>query len=127
MRKNHTRWMLTLVLLLITIPLVGWGQDQRTVTTKVADLLAQMPVQNMEKCNRLMSEMATWGEPGWTLVTSQIIPPGTGNDVAARFAVESLSRYLSHSGPEAARTLWGKTVPDGTGKSGGCLGKNLFP
>ena len=108
MKKNHRSGMLALILFLATVQTAAWGQDQRTVTTKVADLLAQMPSQNVERCDRLMSEMSVWGEAGWTLVTSQIIPPGSGNDVAERFAVESLSRYLSRSGHESARPLWEK-------------------
>ncbi len=126
MKKNHKSWMLALILFLATIQTAAWGQDQRTVTTKVADLLAQMPSQNMERCDRLMSEMSAWGEAGWTLVTSQIIPPGTGNDVAARFAVESLSRYLSRSGHEAARPLWEKQCLSALEKTENVWVKSFF-
>lgn len=126
MKKNHQIWMLALILFLATGQTATWGQDQRTVTTKVADLLAQMPAQNLEKCDRLMSEMSAWGEAGWTMVTSQIIPPGFGNDVAARFAVESLSRYLSRSGHEAERALWEKQCLSALEKSEDVWVKSFF-
>ncbi len=95
---------------LVTMSLVYGinAQDNRTVETRVADLLAQLPSDNTAYTEKLMTVMATLGEPGIRLICAQIVPPGTGDDTHARFAVESFSRFLSQKDREAERASWEK-------------------
>jgi HEAT repeat protein len=91
--------------------LISWGsnsQDKRTIETKVADLLAQLPANDLSYTDKLMGDMVALGETGVKLICNQVIPAGKGDDTRARFAVESLSRFLSRKGKEAERAPWEK-------------------
>ncbi|MFA5328453.1 MAG: DUF1080 domain-containing protein [Prolixibacteraceae bacterium] len=70
-----------------------FAQDNRTLETKVADILAQFPAQSNEHTNKLMVQILETGAPGIAKFCDLIVPPGTGNDVQARFALESLARF----------------------------------
>ncbi len=69
------------------------AQDNRTLETKVADILAQFPAQSNEHTDKLMVQILETGTPGIAKFCDLIVPPGTGNDVQARFALESLARF----------------------------------
>lgn len=86
----------------------AFSQDKRTMETRVADLLAQLPANDLKYTDKLMGDILALGEEGLNLVCSQIIPAGTGDDTRARFAVESLSRFLSQKGRETEKSLWEK-------------------
>ena len=89
----HIRLFTLLVLYMISQ--VSFAQDNRTLETKIADLLVQMPVSDMEQRDRLAEETFNLGEEGLTKICSLVVPPGKGDDTQARFAIESLSKYLS--------------------------------
>jgi len=91
-------------LLLITNPLTA--QDKRTLDTKVADLLVQVPAIDKQKLNEQMQAMLSMEEAGLQIIMDLVIPPGTGDDTKARVAIESLSRYLSQPGMEKEQTGW---------------------
>lgn len=94
----------TLLLMAITAS----SQDLRTMETKVADLLAQMPARDNSITGRLMNEMLSLGDAGLKMICSQVLPAGSSDDVRPRFAVESLSRHLSAYGNDAERARWEK-------------------
>ncbi|MCT4590081.1 MAG: DUF1080 domain-containing protein [Carboxylicivirga sp.] len=83
---------LLLMLLIITS---AHSQINRTLDTKVADLLVQMPAKNMAYRDKLMKDMLQLGPEVRELVCQQIVEPGTGDDTKARFAVESYSKFVS--------------------------------
>ena len=83
-----------------------YAQDQRTTGTKVADLLARMPVNNIVDLKKQMQEMSTMGAEGRRLIIDMIVTPGSGDDTRARFAIESYSRYLSEYGHEKEKYAW---------------------
>jgi HEAT repeat protein len=84
------------------------AQDNRTLETKVADLLARMPSNDSKYTDRLMVDMLSLGEDGITLICELVVPAGTGDDTRPRFAIESLSRFLSGKNYESNRPLWEK-------------------
>ena len=92
---KHIRFTLVLLfaLLLSSKPLTA--QDNRTLETKVADLLVQVPAQDQQKLNAQMQSMLSMEEAGLQMILDLVIPPGTGDDTKARMAIESLSRYVS--------------------------------
>jgi len=94
------------VLLLLMVSVITFSQDKRTLETKVADLLAQLPATSLAYTDKLMEDMAGLGEAGLRQICDQIIPAGTGDDTKARFAIDTFSRFLSGKGKEAGRTLW---------------------
>ncbi|MEI7420535.1 MAG: family 16 glycoside hydrolase [Prolixibacteraceae bacterium] len=94
-----------MVSLILAFSFNGNAQINRTVNTKVADALAQVPTKDYARLNALMSEMADLKEEGLALITAKIIPPGTGDDVAARFVVASLAKYVSQFGKEKDKRM----------------------
>lgn len=66
----------------------------RTTETKVADLLARFPANDLPFTNKLMGDMLLLGEPGIRQICDQVIPTGTGDDTRPRFAVESFSGFF---------------------------------
>ena len=85
------------LLLMLLIIISAQSQINRTVDTKVADLLVQMPVNNMAYRDKLMKDMLLLGPEVRELICKQIVEPGTGDDTKARFAVESYSKFISVS------------------------------
>ncbi|MCX6329866.1 MAG: HEAT repeat domain-containing protein, partial [Bacteroidia bacterium] len=96
------------VLSLLLISSSSFTQDKRTLETKIADLLAQLPANDLQYTNKLMDDMYALGEEGLKKICDQIIPAGTGDDTRPRFAVETLSRYLSQKGKENEKAVWEK-------------------
>ena len=96
------------VLSLLLISSSSFAQDKRTLETKIADLLAQLPANDLQYTNKLMVDMYALGEEGLKKICDQIIPAGTGDDTRPRFAVETLSRYLSQKGKENEKAVWEK-------------------
>jgi hypothetical protein len=96
------------VLVLYMLSQTAIAQDVRTLETKIADLLVQMPVNDPEHRDRLAEETYDLGEEGWTKICNRVVPPGTGNDTQARFAIESLSKYLSGKVPSGKSEKWEK-------------------
>ena len=92
----------------LLLSVASFAQDKRTVETKVADLLAQFPANDLQYTDKLMVDMISLGESGIRLICDQIIPAGTSDDTRVRFAVQSLSRYLSQKGKETEKSMWEK-------------------
>ncbi|HUH47010.1 MAG TPA: hypothetical protein VLZ54_07665 [Arenibacter sp.] len=85
------------VLLLFIGTLTISAQDNRTLDTKVADILAQLPTGDLEHSDRLMQEIIGLGESGILKFTDMLVPLGTGNDTKARYAVQSVAVYSGGS------------------------------
>ena len=94
--------------LLLLLSGVAISQDIRLLETKIADLLAQFPAKDTQYTDKLMADMMALGDDGLRNICERIIPAGTGDDTQARFAVESLSRYLSQPGKESVKPQWEK-------------------
>tara|TARA_R110002020_G_scaffold137434_2_gene306614 strand:+ start:148007 stop:151411 length:3405 start_codon:yes stop_codon:yes gene_type:complete len=75
------------------------AQDNRTLDTKVADILAQLPTSDLQHSDRLMEEILGLGPEGIAKFTEMLVPLGTGDDTKARYALQSLAVY---SGGEQA-------------------------
>lgn len=99
-------------LLLLTFSLTANSQDQRTVQTKIADLLARMPANDLALNDRLMNDISSMGEQGMRMICDIVVPAGTGDDTGARFAIESYSRFVGTGSREKERGDWEKLCID---------------
>ncbi len=86
------------------------AQDKRTLTTKVADILAQFPADDIKYSDQLVQEIIDLDEAGITGFCNMIVPPGTGDDTQARFAIESLAVYSGAPNREQTRKLVTETL-----------------
>jgi len=103
MIKLTSKILIVFLALFLTAP--TFAQDNRRLETKVADVLAQFPAQNGEYSANLMLQIIETGAPGIAKFCDMIIPPGTGNDTQARFALESLAQFAGAQNREADRKL----------------------
>lgn len=100
------RRIIIIALSFLLVSLAAYSQDKRTLETKVADLLARFPANDPQMTDRMMTEMLALGEPGLKQICDNVIPAGTGNDTPQRFAVETMSRFLSQKEKEPERFKW---------------------
>ncbi|MCG6189075.1 family 16 glycoside hydrolase [Maribellus maritimus] len=103
MKKNIFK--LFTILLLTVAFLTSFAQDHRTLDTKVADILAQMPTKDLVHRDRVIAEMFELGPEGFQKFSELLVPLGTGDDTAVRFAINSLARYSSAFGKEEEKTF----------------------
>lgn len=101
MKKNTIQNIAILLLMMLTTGI--FAQDRRTLETKVADILAQMPAKNLAHRDLVINQTLELGEEGFQKIASMLVPPGTGDDTAVRFCINSLSRYVSEFGHEKDR------------------------
>lgn len=101
MKKNTIQNIAILLLLMLTTGI--FAQDRRTLETKVADILAQMPAKNLAHRDLVMSQTLELGAEGFQKIAGMLVPPGTGDDTAVRFCLNSLSRFVSEFGNEKKR------------------------
>jgi HEAT repeat protein len=80
------------------------AQDVRLLSTKVADILARFPGDSSTKRDELAAEILALGEPGVAEFAKKLVPAGTGNDTAVRFALNAVAVYASQAG-EPKRAL----------------------
>ena len=116
----------SVILIATAILQISVGQDIRTVQTRVADLLAQMPAKDNQSLAVSMDNLFALGQEGLGLVCSQVVPAGTGNDTQARFAIESLSRHLSAKVNGTDRVVWEKICLEWIDKSTDVEVKTFF-
>lgn len=109
--------MLMVVLVAVVVLLPASAQDVRTVETRVADLLAQMPAGDNQSAAQFMDEMYSLGSDGLDMILRQVVPAGTGDDTRVRIAIEGLSRHLSSTGNDQRRSAWEKKILEWTGRS----------
>jgi HEAT repeat protein len=104
--STHRRVVAVLGILLLgtAAALPAAAQDVRLLSTTVADILAQFPGDSSAKRNRLADDILALGEPGIAEFAKKLVPAGTGNDTAVRFALNAVSVYASQAG-EPKRAL----------------------
>ena len=103
MNKILNSFLVVFALLMATM--TANAQDNRTLTTKIADLLAQMPSNNLQQREKLAEELITLGTAGFQQLADQITPSGKGDNTAAVFAINGLTRYASQPGKETQRAF----------------------
>ncbi len=69
--------------------------DQRTTETKIADLLMKLPSQSSADQDRVMAELVSLGGKAFAAIAEKLIPPGKGDDVAFRYAISGLIKYVA--------------------------------
>lgn len=126
LKKQTVMKRLLIFTLLLSSCLATGAQDLRTLESKVADLLAAMPVHNTVELDKRMQEMKAMGPAGRKMITAMIIPPGGGDDTKARFAVESYSRYLSSYGHNIEKAQWEEECIDAIHASGYRMVRSFF-
>ncbi|MGY4385682.1 HEAT repeat protein [Pedobacter sp. UYP24] len=88
-------FVLMAVLLLIQVAVAQDKKDERIVTTKIADLLAQLPASDAAQLSRNMKEVAELGEGGYATLINGLMASGKGNNAAIQYAVGGFTAAAS--------------------------------
>ena len=96
-------WLLVALAALAAPAAVAAAQTAPPAAQQAADLLAQFPADSGAERDRLAAGLVALGEPGLAELTRQLVPMGTGNDIAVRWALNAVAVYASRT--ETNRTL----------------------
>ncbi|MDR1937851.1 MAG: DUF1080 domain-containing protein [Tannerellaceae bacterium] len=94
--------LIPVLFLLLNVPAVQ-SQENRTVQTIVADVLAQMPANNQADYNKQMADLSSTGEEGIFALVKMIRDPGQGDNAQVDYALSGLSHYVMGKGDESLR------------------------
>ncbi len=80
-----------------------YAQDSRNrvASTIIADGLAQLPAQNLEALEQVMSEIAGTGAEGVESLAAMLYPSGQGKNAKFEYAIDGLTSYVTVKGREA--------------------------
>ena len=76
------------------------NKDQRTIPTRIADLLAQMPANDTKQFKNNNTEIAQLGEDGYVTLITNLVASGKGNNAALEYAIGGFTAYVSQSNKE---------------------------
>lgn len=111
------KFFLIVSLLLMTLSSVfAQDRDQRTLQTKIADLLAEMPAVNSARFNAAMEDLANMGEPGITGLATMLKSPGKGDNSKIEYALSGFAYYVTKPGREAMRQMSEKAFANALAK-----------
>jgi HEAT repeat protein len=99
------------------LSLAANSQDVRLLSTKVADILAQIPARDLVQRDKAVREMIGLGETGIAEFTKLVVPAGTGDDTNARFALNALAMVLGQGDAEKDREMVSKAFIDALDKA----------
>jgi HEAT repeat protein len=98
---------LYMLILLCTISTVSIAQhaDQRTVTTRIADVLMKFPSQDEKQFNANMEEIGSLGQAGYQQLIAMLLPTGKGDNSKLQYAISGFSYYATKPGKAALKSM----------------------
>ena len=94
---------LILLLSFLALSFSATAQDSRNrvASTIIADGLAQLPAQNLETLEQVMSEIAGTGAEGVQSLAAMLGPSAEGKNATFQYAIDGLTSYVTQKGREA--------------------------
>jgi HEAT repeat protein len=90
----------------------------RTVSTIIADISAQLPAGDQSAYNKLMDELCLTGTEGVKSLAAMMKPPGEGDNSAIEYALSGLANYASGNEALKSKTeqAFVKAIDDADGR-----------
>lgn len=100
---KHLKYIVLLLAVVLGISFTATAQDSRNrvASTIIADGLAQLPAQNLEALEQVMSEIAGTGAEGVKMLAGMLYPSDQGKNAPFQYAIDGLTSYVSQKGREA--------------------------
>lgn len=95
-----------LAFFILQSPVYAQQVDQRTTTTKIADLLALQPSLNEQRLNEAMRQMDGFQASDFTALLKTLTPPGQGDNAKLEYATNSYAFYVQQAGKESQRAKY---------------------
>ncbi|QNL49135.1 DUF1080 domain-containing protein [Olivibacter sp. SDN3] len=105
-----------LAFILLQSQLIAQQDDQRTVNTKIADLLAVQPAADADKLAAAMQQLETFTAEDISALLLQLEPQG-GENAKIEYATNSYSYHVMRSDKEAQRVKFVKGAVDALAKA----------
>ena len=85
---------------MLLLPICVSAQDgrQRDYRTIVADGLAQLPISETEKRNKVMAELMNTGEKGMEMMAGMLVPAEKGKNAIVEYAISGVVGYVTAAG-----------------------------
>jgi len=99
------RLYISILSLICAVSLLAQSPANRTATTIVADVLAQMPAKNQTEFDKLMTDLSSTGAEGVSMLVNRLNAPGQGSNAAVDYALSGLTSFVSAKGQESARSI----------------------
>jgi HEAT repeat protein len=103
---NRLLYLILFAIFILQSPVYAQQGDQRTTTTKIADLLAQQPALNEERLNEAMRQMDAFQASDFTALLNTLTPPGQGSNSKVEYATNSYAFYVQQAGKESQRAKY---------------------
>ena len=103
-RFINITWIL-LYAMLSFAPLAKSAEDTRLLETKVVDLLAKLPADNLTALDKINAEFIQLGSKGILQICDLLVPPGTSDDANVRYALSGLAKYAGRQNAEKERKM----------------------
>ncbi|WP_017260154.1 DUF1080 domain-containing protein [Pedobacter arcticus] len=97
---------LILAIFILQLPVYAQQVDQRTSTTKIADLLVQLPALNKQKLDGAMEQMEAFESPDFVAMLKLLAPPGKKDNSGVEYATNSYAFYVMQTGKESQRAKY---------------------
>ena len=81
------------------------AQDQRTLSTRVADLLLKLPAEDAGQVKNYMQEIGDMGENGLITMIEMLAAPGEADNSRLEYAIGGFTFYASQPGREDWRNM----------------------
>jgi HEAT repeat protein len=88
-----------------TVALAQRKNDQRTLTTKIADVLAELPAKDGQQLEAHMKEIAAMGKEGLLEMAGMLSAPGQGDNSGLEYALGGFSFYAMQEEKEGLRKM----------------------
>ena len=98
---THIKYIIVLLALLMPFQVSAQDSRNREVSTIIADGLAQLPAQNLEALEQVMSEIAGTGAEGIQQLAAMLGPSAEGKNAPFEYAIDGLTSYVTVKGREA--------------------------
>ncbi len=103
---NHlNRYLCALFLCVLNFGLIAQTPQNRTVSTRVADALAQLPAETPQQYQQIMSDLVSTGEDGLLHLVANMHAPGKGNNEIADYAISGWTNFVANDANKKAIAL----------------------
>ncbi len=104
MKKINYYIALLLISLFVFGGLTAQTPKNRTTSTIVADVLAQLPAEKQNQYNQLMAELVATGEEGLMTLINSMNPPGPKSNEKQEFAISGWTNFVSKDAAKSSET-----------------------
>lgn len=95
----------TICILMALLPMCIMAQDgrQRDYKTIIVDGLAQLPISNPQKRNKVMAELTDTGAKGIEMLAKMLVPAEKGKNAIVEYAISGVVGYVTIAGNDKQR------------------------